>query len=369
MYLPLSDIVDVVVNVSPSAVVRNEFNLGLIMGDSTVISTSDRVKVYNSLAEMIAGGWAGTEDEYEAAQLYFSQSGNIGRVAIGRWNTAQSAETALQAITACRTANTEWYACYICGAAKADVLAVAAYIESCEPVSVFFYDTDDADVLAKTADNVMDSLMDDSIRRTIGQYSTEDYAAVTIMGYAMGSNTGLANSAYTLMFKPEVGITAEELTSAELAAIQDQNGNAYVTRGSTYNVFEKGVMADGTFFDEVIFLDTLANGIQTAIISALQSNHKIPQTEEGVTLLVNAITDPCEEARSIGFIAPGVWDSATVLGLNTGDALPNGYIILADKISNQSAADRADRKAPPIYVCVKLAGAVQSAVINVLVNT
>ena len=46
--LDLSPIVDVVLNVSAKAAARKGFNVGLILGPSTVISTEERVRVYTN---------------------------------------------------------------------------------------------------------------------------------------------------------------------------------------------------------------------------------------------------------------------------------------------------------------------------------
>lgn len=365
--LPLSDIVNISVVLSPVATVRSGFNLGLIVGVSTHISASDRVKIYTSTDGMVADGFLSSEAEYKAATLYFAQNPKPTKVAIGRWDTTGS-ETALQAITACRAKNPDWYACYLCGVVKADILAIAPYIESASPESAYFYTTADADVLAGTAGNVMLSLKALGYKRTIGQYSTSPDAAVAIMGYAMGANTGLANTAYTLAYKAEVGVTPEVLTADQVTLLKGQNGNVYINRGNTYNLFEQGIMANGMHFDEIINLDMLVNDIRLAVMDLLTGVAKVPQNEGGVTLLISAITGPCNSARDRGFLSPGIWGAAPILGLNTGDTLSQGYLILAEKISSQSVSDRSSRIAPPIYVPVKLAGAIEFVNIQINVN-
>lgn len=364
--LSLNDIVDVSVTVGPVSSVRTNFNLGLIVGSSTVIDTTSRVKIYQKSADMTADDWTGTEPEYIAAQKYFSQNPRPNKVAIGRWDSVN--ETAAQAVAACRIANTEWYACTVCGAEKTDILAIAEYIESAEPQSAYFYTTDDSDVKSNTEGNVMDTLKKNSIHRTLGQYSTTTDAVVAIMGYAMGANKQTSNSAYTLAYKKEVGVSAENLTSSEVTAIKNLNGNVYINRGSVYNLFEDGKMADGTYFDELLNLDMLTNGIQTSVVNALNTEPKIPQTDDGMDKLLNYITAPLEKARATGFVAPGIWNTAGVLSVNTGDTLSRGYIILADSIANQSQEDREARKSPPIYILAKLAGAIQYVSIGVYVN-
>lgn len=367
MTQPLSDIVSVNVVVSPAAATNNGFNTGLIVGSSTIISVTDRVKVYSGTDAMLADGWAGTEPEYLAAQIYFSQSPRPNKVVIGRWNSTGS-ETAVAAVTACRAANNAWYAAYVCGAAKADILAVAAYIESATQLSTYFYDTKDTDVLPGTAGNVMQTLKAAKRRRTFGQYSTVLYAAVAAMGYAMGANTGLDNSAFTLAYKSEAGVTAESLTSTQVSTVLGYYGNVYTNYGATYDLLVQGTMHDGTHFDEVLNLDVLSNAIQTSVMNALTTSAKIPQTEGGVSVLVSAVTSPCESARKRGALAPGVWKGAPILSLKTGDTLSTGYLVLADSMDNQTQADRDVRKSPPIYAAVKMAGAIEHAVIGVIVN-
>ena len=489
--LPLSDIVNISVVVSPAATIGSNFNLGLIVGTSTIISASDRVKVYTGLSDMINAGFTSIMPEYKAAQIYFSQSSQPTQIAVGRWDKTGS-ETEVQAVTACRQKNTDWYACYLCNATKTNIEAISAYVEAAQPSSVFFYTTVDSDVLAGTDGNIMKVLKAAGYMRSIGQYSssgdiltagkeasagspstdisgttsptfkiavdgdvtshsltltpaglntgiliaaamqvairalsgayaamtvtftnnvyvitsgtvginskvritngatndvaaalkigaansavdtdgsyTSGDAAVAIMGYAMGANTGLANTAYILAYKAEVGATPELLTEDQITIINNQNGNYYINRGNTSNMFQQGVSANGTHFDELINLDMLKSDIQLAVINLLTGVSKVPQTESGVTLLISVIAKACNKAKDRGFLAPGVWNAPSILSLNTGDALSQGYIILAASIASQSEDDRANRIAPPIYVCVKLAGAIEFVTIQVNVN-
>lgn len=380
--LPLSDIVNVSINVGPVSSVRTSFNVGLIIGTSAIISSETRVKTYSKTGDMSEEGWLGTEPEYLAAQIYFSQTPRPSSVVIGRWDPTvyegETPETAVQAVTACRQANSEWYACLLCNAVKADIIAVAAYIDSASPISTHFYTTKDPDILLGTVGNVMDILKKSSTHRTIGQYSTSTYSnsieasstdsIAAIMGYAMGANTQTAGSAYTLAYKPEVGITPEQLTEGQATIIKNLNGNIYVNRGTVYNIFEDGKTADGTYFDEVLNLDILANNIQAAVMNCFIDLPKVPQTDAGMATLLNAITASLEEARTTGFIAAGVWDSAPILTMNTGDVLPRGYAILAGTIASQTQADRDNRVSPPIYILIKSAGAIQNVAIGLYIN-
>lgn len=365
--LPLNDICDISVAVGPASSVRTSFNLGLIVGKSTVITTDERVKTYSKIGDLTADGWTGSEPEYLAAQKYFSQSPKPTKIAIGRQDAEN--ETIVQAVTACREANSEWYGAYACGITKAEIISLAQYIESASPESYLFYTTSDSDILTNTSGNVFETLKKNGVHRALGIYSTKtDDAGVAVMGVAMGRNTSTANSAYTLAYKTLAGVETEPVTSTQVTVIKNLNGNLYINRGSVYNVFEMGVSADGTNFDEILNLDMLTNNIQTAVVSALTRSAKVPQTDAGMDNLLNTITEPLEKAREIGFIAPGVWNTESIFTIEKGDTLSRGYVIISDSVDSQSQADREARKAPPIYVLIKCAGAIEYVSIKIYVN-
>jgi hypothetical protein len=85
--LDLSNIVDITVTVSPSAVTANQFNQGLFVGPSAVIpsyGTNPRLRQYTSTTAMLSDGFTISDPEYIAAQIYFSQSPAAQFVWIGR---------------------------------------------------------------------------------------------------------------------------------------------------------------------------------------------------------------------------------------------------------------------------------------------
>jgi Protein of unknown function (DUF3383) len=72
--LPLSNIVDVVVQISPVLPVTPTFNQGLIIGNSAVISHAKRIQQFFTLASLLTAGFTTSSPEYIAASLYFGQS-------------------------------------------------------------------------------------------------------------------------------------------------------------------------------------------------------------------------------------------------------------------------------------------------------
>jgi hypothetical protein len=375
----LDSVVDIVVQVSPLAAPRATFNELLIVGSTDVIETTERVGLYEDPDDMLTDGFQVTDPEYIAALIYFGQSPAPRRLWVGRQDLSITpGESCLEALQECRDANFDWYIGICLNAEKEDHQAIAEWVESAVPSTLYAFTTADEDVLATTTSppGIFEYLKSLSYSRTLGQYSTDQsgnypnniYAVVAIMGYVCGQNSGLANSAFTLKFKEEVGIATEPLSATDRGYIENQNGNLYLSYGNYYKWFEQGKMANGSFFDEKINLDMLVNNIQLNVSDLLNSNPKIPQTDAGVTQLIHVVNQACEMAVTVGFLAPGEWTGVNLLNLKNGDTLPKGYLVQAGSLSDQSDADRQARKSPPLYVAIKEAGAIHSVIIGVYVN-
>jgi len=356
--------VNVSVNLPAIGVTAQSFNVGLIVGQSTVISPTTRVAVYSSLAEMATAGFSLSSPEYLAATLYFGQTPKPTKLCVGRRDTG---ETPVQALQACRNASGQWYMAYDSTATDSDQAAVAAYVETLtSPFSQYILNSNTAAIRNGTAGNLFLALEALGYRRTSGIFSSTPHAAASVMGYAMGQTSNFANSNYTLKFKQLPGVTPEDLTESQVANIENASGNVYVNRGAA--MYEQGQTFSGQFFDEVIGLDMIANSMAINAINALLRAPSLPQTEGGMAILRGVIGQACEAAVTRGFLAPGLWTGQPILSLNTGDPMAAGYVIMSDAISDQSDTDRATRVAPPIYACVKEAGAIHSTTIALNVN-
>jgi len=190
-------------------------------------------------------------------------------------NITAVGESPLVALQACRTVNYDWYVGIVPAAVKADHIEIASWVEDVSPSTIYAYTTSDADCITNASTDVGSQLEALEYSRVFGQYCSSNALAVAaIMGYAMGQNSGLANSAYTLKFKGEVGITTEDVTDTQLAYLQDKNLNVYLSYGNYYNWIVEGKMANGSFFDEKINLDMLVSDIQLNVADLLNSTRR-----------------------------------------------------------------------------------------------
>jgi Protein of unknown function (DUF3383) len=88
--LPISNLVNVQVLLSPLAIPPNGFGTLLIIGDSLVIDGSNRYRSYSTLAA-VATDFGTSAPEYIAAALFFGQSPQPSNLMIGRWLSVATA--------------------------------------------------------------------------------------------------------------------------------------------------------------------------------------------------------------------------------------------------------------------------------------
>lgn len=82
--LSVSRLINVTVNLSPLAAQFANFNALVIVGDSDVIDTNQRIRSYNVLTE-VAADFGLNAPEYKAAALFFGQTPRPNQLYIGRW--------------------------------------------------------------------------------------------------------------------------------------------------------------------------------------------------------------------------------------------------------------------------------------------
>ena len=373
--LPVSNVVNVDVIMSPTAATGRNFGSLLILGTSTVIPVSERIRLYTS-SEDIGVDFGEDSPEYEAALIYFSQSPRPAQVYVGRWaktlatGETGSVETLAQAISAVLQF-TNWYGLGIADEDEltpAEITATAAAIQASSLSRVFAVTSSDSGIIdSATTSDVASTLKAAGYSRTFVQYSTKSkYAALSAFGRAFTVNFTGNNTTITLKFKTEPGVTYETLTSAQAAAVDAKNANVYVYYANDTAILQQGVMSNGDFFDERHGLDWLQNYVQTNLFNLLYtSTSKIPQTEAGITRLLTNVEMSLDQAVSNGLVAPGVWNGGDIGQITAGDTLTKGYYVYAQPLSSQAQSDREKRRAPLIQAAIKLAGAVHYADVQI----
>ncbi|EMF1614084.1 DUF3383 family protein [Escherichia coli] len=368
--LPLNRVTNVTVTLSARAAQGRNFGSMLILGNSTVIPITERLRLYSDPAD-IGDDFGVDSEEYKAAVVWFSQSPRPTQLYVGRWvdslTSAESGptETLLQAVNALLDYNS-WYGLHLAVPVAdypddADLISVSAAIESATVSRILAITSSEADILSSAVEtDLATKLKAAKYSRTYIQYSsTSPYAALSAFGRAFTVNFTGSNTTITLKFKQLPGITYETIGTSQANALEAKNCNVYVYYENDTAILEQGVMCNGDFFDERHGLDWLQNAVQTADYNTLYtSTTKIPQTDAGTTTRIANIEKVLDVADKNGLFAPGIWTGGPMGQLGTGDTLTKGYYTWADTVDNQLQTDREARKGVPIQVAAKLSGAV-----------
>lgn len=252
------------------------------------------------------------------------------------------------------------------------LLAAAAVIQTLNKIA-FWPSRSEADV-----DNggLLDQLRSGSLKQNRGLYygSNNDtdclVFSASYAGRALSTNFSGSNTTQTMHLKDLIGVQPDaSMDQTTLQDCLDAGVDTYVSLQGVAKVFTSG---KNGFFDDVYNQQWFVGALEVAGFNALaQSSSKLPQTEQGVSILKAAYRTVCEQAVRNQYSAPGTWNSSDTFG-NQLDFLRNiderGYYIYSDPVALQLQADREARKAPLIQIALKEAGAVHSSSVIVYIN-
>jgi len=192
--------------------------------------------------------------------------------------------------------------------------------------------------------------------------------ASSYMARVHAVNFGAENSAMTMHLK-ELSVIAEDYTQTEITNAKNVGLDIYTTIKKTPVVLTSGV---NDFVDNRYNLIAFADAIETDLYNLLKSTGtKIPQTTRGINQIIDQAEKTTSEfVRSLVFAA-GTWSSTDYFGDREKfeqSIENNGFYWQAGSLADQSQADREARKSPVLQGAVKLAGAVHSVSVLIVVN-
>jgi hypothetical protein len=342
----------------------NAFTLAKV---STAIALSGATLSGGTVPSSVGYATTGSGTDISAL-LKLTASTNIALI------TGYAAETPVQCAAALASKSTLWYGLAFAASvppSDAQNLAVAPFIEALSVKRIFGVTSQDANTLSPLVTNDLASLLKaGGYERTFIQYSSSSpYAIASLFGRMFTVDFNGNNTTITLMYKQEPGIAGEDLNDTQADTLIAKRCNFFTDYDNDTKIIQNGVMSGPAYINEIQDLDWFQNALQTACYNVLYTSAtKIPQTDAGVNQLSNACAAVCEEGVNNGMIAPGVWNASGFGSLSQGQYLKTGYYIFAQPVALQSQSDREARKAPPIQIAVKLAGAIQTVDILVSVN-
>ena len=369
--LSINPIARVVVNTVRTSASPASFDTGLLMVQDPNFAASRRLQAYSTAAEAAAGlealGFATTSEVYRAAVKYFAASPAPGRLLVSCFPANEDMRDSLDAVL---DLTAGFYGVMVSGTlTAASWLAFAQHVEALPRPLMLFVPVTGTVASATAADSLLDKLHGAQIKRAFPFYCAAVSDCAAVMGTAMGLELSHKDSAFALCYKTVQGIQPSDLTQSEVESIKALNGNVYVTRGYTHLLLENGTVADGRRYDEVLYIDKIAEDLQNAAVTLLAENpDKMPQTDDSTAQFINRFSSILMGYTDRGILASSAWRGADAGPVRNGDVVENGFLLWAGSYDDQSDADRAAHRAVPVQVALTLAGSIESIVITVNVQ-
>ena len=143
----------------------------------------------------------------------------------------------------------------------------------------------------------------------------------------------------------------------------------YITRGYNHLLLESGTVSGGMRYDEVLYIDEIADALQNAAVNLIAENpDKLPQTDDATAQFINRFSSILMNYTDRGILASAAWRGSDIGPMKSGEIVENGFMLWADSYDNQSDTDRAAHRAVPVQAALCLAGSIESIVITVNVQ-
>ncbi|PIV98561.1 MAG: hypothetical protein COW42_13975 [Deltaproteobacteria bacterium CG17_big_fil_post_rev_8_21_14_2_50_63_7] len=293
--------IQVNLSTSAQAVAKKGFGAILIATDDATFTGGDLVRRYTKNADAQADDELGATAKAAVAAA-FSQQPNVGDIAVGKLATFVAG--ALDAILA---ADDDWYGLTITSRTKADILAVAAWVEACDNDVMFGALTLDADVFTDTLANVAETLSGLNYSRTfLVARKSASWADIAVMAKFLACDPDVSTT--IAAHKTLAGETADKLTATEVANLRANNVNGYGTLRKVA-VFNEGVLVDGAPIDTLVSRDWLTARVAEAgaqlQVDNSNLNKKVPFSDIGIGMVEGTARNVALRGELIGHFRKG----------------------------------------------------------------
>jgi hypothetical protein len=242
--------------------------------------------------------------------------------------------------------NTGWYGFSLDSNSQLEVAAAATWAEANDrPQS--FNNSDNICITTATTD-IFTAEKTAATTRSTGIFNGSqllNYAGAALLGVILPLTPG----SYTGAFKTLANVPADPasiLTETAITNLEAKNGNFY-TNLAGVNIDYQTITGSGEFFDVPIFIDWLQNAIQIAVFNLLVGTLKVPFTDNGVAMVVNAIK---------GVLKQGI--------ANGGLSSTPPPIVSAPLVGTLTQSQISSRQLPSVSFSATLAGAIHGVTIQ-----
>ena len=361
----LDDIVKIQIAISDPALTEDVFNRLLMViapPTGTGTQTIGTTALISSAKELLDFGYTEQSEAYIAANVVFSQDPSPDQVAVAvRQVTSEAgAETVTYESMATVLNRAEgavsFYGIDITefAAVSTDLVDTIGWAEANEKLFGFTYTSNPATLPVQNT----------NYNRTFAVYAgaADGYAADTQPVVNKYTSLALMAKCFcydpgseTFAFKTLATIVPSLIGTTDKNTLDTNNVTTYL-RYAGKNITQGGRVLGGEWIDVIRFRDWLKLDMQTNVFNALRQNKKLPFTDDGITVIENAIEATLKAGVQVGGISRDFYGED--------GALTPGYTITVPLASSLSEAQRKSRKLTGVKWTARLAGAIHAVEIE-----
>lgn len=282
-----------------------------------------------------------TSGLFRAAQVGFGQDPGPDRLFIGRRDFT---ETATQALTAIAAEGLDWYGLADVAHDATEATEIAAWAEADERLFLTTFSDIATGGVART-------LNTNRYTRTAGWYVRPDLDAwpeVATASRLFGIPPG-AETWANVQLNAVPALPMEETLAQQIFAL---NGNTYEPIRNLA-ITQNGKVFSGEYIDNIRFRDWLREEIRTRVFQVFVTHDKVPFTDVGIGLIVQAVRGALELGQLRGGIAPDTVDEDT-------RKIRLGFTVTAPRAHEVSTIDKGNRTLRDVKFTAVLAGAIHA---------
>jgi len=218
---------------------------------------------------------------------------------------------------------------------------------------LFFFSSSDSKILDPADDtDIISFLKTQNYDRTIGIYHPNALGNVSPEMIEVGwpaESFPYDPGSQTWAYKTLASVATYTLTSGQRTAVLGKDGNIY-TLTAGVAITEEGKVVSGEYIDIIRGIDWLEARLREAVFTLLVTVRKIPFTDDGITLVENAVRGVLSEAATNGLL------------------VAESIVLTVPKAADVSTANKTNRILPDIKFTSILQGAIHKVEINGIVS-
>ena len=333
----IDNIVDVQISRETTQIDTASFDIPLILvkSDLAVEDLVTRRNVYTDL-EGVSAGEGIDSNAYQIASKLLGQDLRPTKVLVGYVASDETYEAGLMKVD---EEDNQWFVLVCEDHTTATQLGLATAILGMR--KIYGTSTQDIEVTGTIGEDIGSQLYNKNFNQTFIIYSANADTDFPEAAWIGGQIPEVAGS-NTWTLKQGAAVTVDSLSDTQRANLRSKNVNMF-TRVAGVSVFQDGVMVDGSWIDEIIFIMWCEARIKEAIFFRLLNSKKVPMTRTGATIIENEIRSILNQGVRQGGIA---------------DDTP--YYVEAPDPMQMNPNDRAKRALGDFKFEFRLAGAVHS---------